>query len=281
MTTATTLVLASTLASAKSDINAIIGTQKTEAIKFADSSRKRTYQIAQHVLKLGRVLLAEGNELEFSTLLVRNEINAREGTNPWSYVIELAIPGDKTWKNRAGALRALNKHLPAHSTERAAETIDQFQIQKVKKTSVDEKLVAAIGDSQAKRLDGLALLDRLENLKDGDPTEADYLDTALGGEALDLQARQIEEEGVAFVMLWATVKEGKITPMGVVAKSEGAAKKEAISVGRDRYGKPNKEQLKVIVADKIGDIVFGDELAGTTEPAIVREEGEADTEEAA
>lgn len=274
MTTANTLVLDTTLKGAKADIQTVLGEQKTEALRFANNSRKRTYIVVQHLLRLGRILLTEENRSEFSSLLVRNNITTRAGTNQWAYVVELAIPDDKTWKNRSGALRALDHFCAAKATDRAAEFIDAFTIQQVKKVTSDEALAKAIGDSQAARLDGLALVDRLQNRQPGEPTDADFILTAKAAEVLDLEALTVADPKVEFLLVWAQVADGKVLPMAVIEGGEAQAKKAAIATGKLLHSKPSEEEVKDAIDRKVGDLVFGDELAGTTEPAFVLEDGE-------
>lgn len=274
MTTSTTLVLDTTLQAAKAEIKTVLDAQQTEAVRFADSSRKRTYVVAQQLLGLGRVLLLEENKTEFASLLMRNAITVRAGTNDWAYVIELAIPDDKTWKNRAGALRALAHFCSKDRTAQAANFIDAFTIQQVKKVTSDEALAKAIGDSQAARLDGLALVDRLQNRKPGEPTDADFILTAKAAEVLDLEVLTVADPKVEFLMIWAQVVDGKALPMAVVEGGEAQAKKAAIATGKLLHSKPSEEEVKDAIDRKVGDLVFGDELAGTTEPAFVLEDGE-------
>lgn len=254
MTSANTLVLNTTLQAAKADIKTVLAAQKTEALRFAGSSRKRTYIVAQHLLGLGRILLTEENRPEFASLLMLNKITARAGANDWAYVIELAIPDDKTWKNRAGALRALNHFCAANETDQAAKFIDAFTIQQVKKAGSDEALAEAIGDSQAARLDGLALIDRLQNRKPGEPTEADFILTAKAAEVLDLEALTVADPKVEFLLVWAQVVEGKVLPMAVVEGGEAQAKKAAIATGKLLHSKPSEEEVKDAIDRKVGDI---------------------------
>jgi hypothetical protein len=230
--------------------------------------------VAQQLLGLGRVLLLEDNKTEFASLLMQNAITVRAGTNDWAYVIELAIPGDKTWKNRAGALRALDRFCAAKATDQAAKFIDAFTIQQVKKGTLDEALANAIGDSQAARLDGLALVDRLQNRNPGEPTDADFILTAKAAEALDLEALTVADPKAEFLMIWAQVVDGKVLPMAVVEGGEAQAKKAAIATGKLLHSKPSEEEVKDAIDRKVGDLVFGDELAGTTVPAFVLADGE-------
>lgn len=274
MNTATTLVLEATLETARVEIQTILDAQSTEAIRFADSSRKRTYTVAQQLLRLGRVLLLEENKAEFSHLLMRNAVTVRSGTNEWAYVVELALPGDKTWKNRAGALRALHHYCSKDASDRAAEFIDKFTIQTVKNTTDDDALANAIGDSQAARLDGLALVDRLRNRNPAEPTDAEFLSAARLAEVLNIDDLKVADPKTEFVMIWAQVVDGKAIPMGVVEGSGALAKKAAIATGKLLYSRPSEQEVKDAVDRKIGDFVFGDDLAGTTEPIFVREDGE-------
>ncbi|MFT4954584.1 MAG: hypothetical protein ACI8U3_000955 [Brevundimonas sp.] len=273
MTTAITHALDATLEAAKVEIQTILDAQRTEAIRFADSSRQRTYRVAQHLLRLGRVLLLGDNRAEFASLLMRNAVTVRAGTNEWAYVVELALPGDKTWKNRAGALRALDHYCSKDATDKAAEFIDKFAIQTVKKATDDTALADAIGDSQAARLDGLALVDRLRHRDPQAPTDADFLSAARAAEPLNIADLKITDPKAEFVMIWAQVVNGGAVPMAVVEGSEALAKKAAIATGKLLHSKPSGRELEDAVDRKVGDFVFGDELAGTTEPTFVREAG--------
>jgi hypothetical protein len=274
MTTANTLVLDTTLQTAKAEIRTVLDTQSKEAVRFADSSRKRTYTVAQQLLRLGRVLLLEENKAEFANLLMRNAVNVRAGTNEWAYVIELALPGDKTWKNRAGALRALHFYCAKDASDRAAEFIDNFTIQQVKRATDDSALSEAIGDSQAARMDGLALADRLKNRDRAEPTDADFLSAAKAAEVLDIEALKIADSKTEFVMIWAHVVDGKVVPMAVVEGSEALAKRAAIATGKLLHRRPSEQEVYDAVDRKVGDFDFGNDLAGTTKPVFVREDGE-------
>jgi len=269
MITDNSLILSNTLKSAQAEIQTILNVQVTEAVRFAESSRKRTYGVAQQLLCLGRILLAEDNRTAFANLLASKKIKTRTGTNDWSYVILLAIPDVNTWKNRAGALRALDRFCNEDDSGQAAEFIDAFTIQSLKKRIGDDALSKAIGDSQARRLDGLALVDRLQNRDRDESTEADFLSAAKSAEVLDVDALKLADPKTEFVMIWAQVVSGKVVPMGVIDKSEAAARKAAIAAGRLIRKTPTVAEISYVIEDKKGDLIMGDEVGSTSAPEVI------------
>lgn len=282
MTTATTTVLASTLANAQATIKGLLHGQEVAAENFAKTSRQHTADVAGHLVVLGRTLLADENKSDFAALIVSKRIQYRATANPWSYVIQLAIENsDKTaWKNRGPALRALDGVMTnlAAATGRVvtaddvSDTVGKFDLQEWALKCKDEPTTKAIGKANGTRLDGLAKLDALLNRDENAPTDAKLLETATAAEALNLNDKtDIKSE---FVMVWARVQDGVIIPMGIVNKGEGEARKAAIAAGRKLLEQPTPEQLAQTIETKVGDLVYGDELGSTTQPAEVREEGE-------
>lgn len=280
--TTQTLLLSSVLSSSQERINAVLNDQQKSADKFAQNSRTNTYKVAAEIVLLGRQLLQPENEAAFAGLLVSKGIDLTE--NPWAAIVNLAVPGrdgkgDKTWKNRSGALRALDRwSKKGADADTLACFIDQFDLHKlaVREQKLGDRngIYKAVGETGGGRLDGLAKLDRLMNRDPSAPTDKALLGYALGAEAMDLSAVQVEDDRTVLVMVWARVEKGKVIPMRVVPNSQNEARKAALQTGRIISERPSKEAVHAVVDAKKGDFVFGDELVTTTEPAVVRPEPE-------
>nr|WP_295237600.1 hypothetical protein [uncultured Brevundimonas sp.] len=260
-----TTPLKNVLSTAKSDIATILSQQQTAAAAYGESSRKRTYMVAQHLVTLGRELLKEENTYEFLELMKANGISMSTGTNTWAYVVKLAMPGDKTWLNRTGALRSIDRH--AGDSSKIAKFIEGFNIQKIKKITEDAELEKLIGDSKAARMDGLAKLDKLYHRDKNAKSDDQLVEDARNLPELDLTEQHITDASVKVVLLWASVDaEGRVTPRGIVNKSAGAAKNAAIAAAK-AFVTP--QAIKDAQDAKRSGFAYDDDIGSTTAPKIV------------
>lgn len=250
-----------------------------DASKIAlDSSRERTNGIIGQMHDFALVCFDPSNAAEYVAELTNHGIIQDPDANPFFYPIALLVgiwktdkdgvrtfnyKSQKGWTNRATVLRALSE-LKVKKGE-AANYIKNFVLGDVaaKFPKLDLK-----GRKNSK-LDGLRLLDKLVQ-SPAPPATVEVKDSFALAKADSLPVIDLSERynvGEAkYVMLWAMVDAGLITPRGLVPDGERKAKALAILAGQRLMSRPSPEAIEEIQNLKRGAFQFSTDIGSMRLP---------------
>lgn len=267
------------VSSVQAVISNVLTAQEQAAKDFQASSRLHTYNVIASIYDFGWECLKPENERAFIEALLHIGVAIQPDANPWHYISILAVSKSrneggltkwtwshaKTYVNRAPVLRAL--HALRIKPGSAAQAIELFQRDHVASRFPDH--AEEIKKRSTKGLEGLRQLDAILNPSTRVRSDDEYIERLAASEPLDLATYRVTDHSQRFVLILGVVDDGAVVPIGIVSRDIADAEKAAVAFGRAASTSPSKGAVDAVTEDKLGALVFGDEVGSTSAPRIV------------